>query len=326
MASPLISGARLVPCSKPVSLWIPARCYTVRKLRTEEGDDSSRRDVTEIRRSSYLLVIHVPPHRISTLNPSLLAADDYLNLSLRTRIIIRFPKSRGNSKGIFVYESSRRGATPFPTQCTGFMYYCRDGNAAPLEGSIRFCVTSKNVPSFFHIVHDLLLPSGCPWQNQNPYLGPWDTRGNGYSDPRLVEEPLVTEQLLSQCRSIFGNRATIATITPELILFRLTQQFPANFSRTTRLTVVGEALYFLDFKDLFRAYGDHKYYFHGPIVDPVPRNIEDYKGRTVKPKEEQLLNVSFRRGAPEPWAYDIDRKKTLPTAALRVLWENSRMP
>ncbi|KAJ6603244.1 hypothetical protein DFH09DRAFT_1301066 [Mycena vulgaris] len=127
--------------------------------------------------------------------------------------------------------------------------------------------------------------------------------------------------------NVFVAYLNRATITPELILFRLTQQFPDNFSRTTRLTVVEEALYFLDFKDLFRAYGDHEYYFPWAgsalarfepsvspkyaghrvvhlritqIVDPVPRNIEDYKERTVKPKEEQLLTVSFRRGAPEP--------------------------
>ncbi|KAJ7844832.1 hypothetical protein B0H13DRAFT_1546052, partial [Mycena leptocephala] len=66
-------------------------------------------------------------------------------------------------------------------------YYHRDPHATPLEGSLRFRVTADKDTAAFH---DLLLPSGCPWQIILPQLA---CRSN-YSRilNELLEQKLVT--------------------------------------------------------------------------------------------------------------------------------------
>jgi hypothetical protein len=140
-----------------------------------------------------------------------------------------------------------RNFTPFPARSTGFLYYRQEALAAPLEGSIRFRVTSNNAPLSFQHGRDLRLPSGSPWQITLPRIA----CAKGYSriSEQLLDENLVTQKQLSQCRDIFGDQLP----SPELTLFRLTQEFPINFTQL-RLTIVGEnALHVLRLESPFRA-------------------------------------------------------------------------
>ncbi|KAF7334988.1 hypothetical protein MVEN_02249000 [Mycena venus] len=289
-----------------------------------------------------------PCRLISTLNPALLVSSDYIDLSHLSRKIIGFPKSRRDTLAEFRYEQTRNGVCiPFPPQTAGFLYYYRDRGAAPLEGGVRFRVTSNNTPSSFHRGHDLPSPSGIPWEINLPQIA----GRSSYSRIRdqLLKENIVTPEHLAQCHAIFGDRHIISPFT----IFRLTQEFPVNFSSHIVLTVVGETLHTLKATSVFQAVKDGKAYLPWigsglarfepstrpehtgrrvvhlritKIVTPVSLGVEKYPGRVMKPEEGQLLTVSLHRRIPEPWAYDIDAKDTHIAAALRVLWDNSRIP
>jgi hypothetical protein len=59
------------------------------------------------------------------------------------------------------------------------------------------------------------------------------------------------------------------------------------------------------------------------MVGPISRHMR-FEGSPAS--EGQLLTRSYHGvGPPEPWAYDIDKDSAMATA-LRVLWDNSRIP
>ncbi|KAF7334965.1 hypothetical protein MVEN_02246500 [Mycena venus] len=293
-------------------------------------------------------------HLISTLNASLLGVDDYLDLSGQHEFPIRFPKSRGNTLALLWYEKIARKSsgttyTPFPDHSNGFLYYHRPQNAAPLEGSVRLCVTAQagNAPSFFAHGRDLLLPSGCPWQIILPQIA--CRRHYARIRDQLLEEDLVTDQQLSRCRALFADRAKIRA---QSTIFRLTQEFPVNFTNRISLTVVGEAgVHYLRFS-AFRIWYQGEMAPHSralslppsphysgrrvvhlrftKTVTPVECTVDGYtgevsepKGGLVKPEAGDLLTRSHWNRDPEPWAYDIDANDTDLAAALRVLWDGS---
>ncbi|KAJ7821372.1 hypothetical protein B0H14DRAFT_3733908, partial [Mycena olivaceomarginata] len=293
-----------------------------------------------------------PRRIISTLNPTSLLPGDYLDLSRLKEPCISFTRSRGAKRAqrLLYYPSPGLGYTAFPTACTGFLHYYRDRDAAPLEGGVRFRVTSQNAPASFQHGHDLLLPSGLPWQVT---LAQVVCRTN-YAGFRaqLLEEDLVTAEQLSQCLAICGGRDKIS---PENNLFRMNQDFAVNFSEGSTVTVVGRALRSFQICHIFKAYAQRKHYFPWTgsglarfepathpryaqrrvvhlritkIVTPVSRSRQaDRKNVSVlKPEEGQLLTHTPYGHAPEPWAYDIDAKDTTLASALRVLWDNSQIP
>ncbi|KAJ7359911.1 hypothetical protein DFH08DRAFT_686614, partial [Mycena albidolilacea] len=203
----------------------------------------------------------------------------------------------------------------------GLLYYYRDLKAAPLEGGVRFCVTANNAPSSFHHGHDLPLPSGYPWQIILPQIA----GRSGYSRFRdqLLEENIVTAEHLAQCHAIFGDRH----LKPQRTIFRLTQEFPVNFSSFISLTVVGETLHSLRIIGMFRAFKDMKPYMPwtgsglarfepstrpehagrrvvllriAKIVTPVSSTVEQHDGRVIKPEEGYLLTQSPTLTHPNP--------------------------
>jgi hypothetical protein len=227
-----------------------------------------------------------------------------------------------------------------------------------LEGSIRFRVTSDNAPSSFNRGHDLLLPSGLPWQIALPQLA----CGKGYDRicDHLLEEKLVTVEQLSQCRAMFRH----TKIHSQTVLFRLNQEFPITFSRQLVLRVVGKVLHRLKWSDVFRDDAIHfpftgalisrQYLTRSFIIYPSgsgfarfePSTNPEYDGRRVvhlritkimnpvwirqkttllEPEAGQLLTRPGH-GRIKPWAYDIDAKNTAVATALRALWDNSRIP
>ncbi|KAF8148782.1 hypothetical protein K438DRAFT_1866824 [Mycena galopus ATCC 62051] len=289
-------------------------------------------------------------HSISTLNACLLTTADHLDISGRIYVTVRFPKSRAGLKASFFYERRRIDGSypriPFPSESTGFLYYYRDPHAAPLEGSVRFRITSDNLPSSFVHGQDLLLPSGAPWQIMLLQVA---MRAE-YSRIRdqLLEEDLVTPEQLAQCRQIFSHRPTFSETT----LFRLNQSFPVNFGGEITLTVVGEELHVMR-SQCFRA-RTFRGNIYSPwagsalarfepstssehagrrivhlritkIITPVSCTMDEkeYQGRVLRPEEGQLLTVSFRGGPPKPWSYDIDDQNNHSAAALRVLWDSA---
>ncbi|KAJ7361233.1 hypothetical protein DFH08DRAFT_843518 [Mycena albidolilacea] len=330
MALPLSLRSILGFCfyAKTIPRWTPTRFYSAQ---AKTGADTPRRNPGPPR--------HVP----STYNPSLLVSRDYIDLSGRKYIDFG-PKSRNKiTRG--AYYSQRQLATGqvvyrFPTQSTGFFYYSRDRDAAPLEGSIRFRVTSDNAPSSFNRGHDLLLPSRLPWQIALPQLA----CGKGYDRicDHLLEEKLVTVEQLSQCRAMFRH----TKIHSQTVLFRLNQEFPVTFSRQLVLRVVGKVLHRLKWSDVFRDDAIHFPFTGSGFARFEPSTNPEYDGRRVvhlritkimnpvsitqkttllEPEAGQLLTRPGH-GRIKPWAYDIDGKNTAVATALRALWDNSRIP
>ncbi|KAJ7663398.1 hypothetical protein DFH06DRAFT_987072 [Mycena polygramma] len=285
---------------------------------------------------------------ISTLNPAALKPDDYVDLSHRRRLSFRFPNSRKGTRAIVRYykkndgQNIRTPIVPFPPHSSGFLYYHRTPNAAPLEGSIRLRITPDPTPSSFQIGHDLSLPSGVPWQLLLLQLASQKLRTR-FCD-QLVDENLVPPQQLAKCRALPST-----LIYPPLTLFRLDQPFPLNFGSTILLTLVGHALHklrlclFYADKDgaqchpwtgsavarfepstLPEAAGRRVVHLRiVKITTPVLCNLEkNYTVRLTKPEEGQLL---LRRSgdAETPWAYDIDAKNSDTSLAFRALWDVS---
>ncbi|KAJ7032598.1 hypothetical protein C8F04DRAFT_655356 [Mycena alexandri] len=237
---------------------------------------------------------------ISTLNPLLVQPGDYMDLSGLKLKRIAFESSDMQTIGkkpSFCYHVERK-KVPFPDQCTGFLYYHRAPDAAPLEGSLRFRLATHSPPSS----KDLLLPTGMPWQVLLPQLArPFY---KNLTD-QLLRDDLVTPQQISRCRTLFGTR----DITASLTLFRLGQEFPLNLGVARTLTVVGESLQTILINRLLTASVDKDlvYPFTGSaiarfepsvvdgrrivhmritkLVTPVVCTVPNYRGRIVEPKE-----------------------------------------
>ncbi|KAJ7041860.1 hypothetical protein C8F04DRAFT_1390762 [Mycena alexandri] len=284
-----------------------------------------------------------PPQRrrlrmISTLNPLSIKPSDYLDLSPAVRIypfLIGFSNaalSSGPRYPDFRYHLQKR----FPKGSTGFLYYHREPEAAPLEGGVRFRILPDATPSSFSNGQDLLLPTGIPWQIILPQLA--RPHYQCFTN-HLLHENLVTSTQILRCGEIFGARR----IAPSLILFRLGQEFPVNFaSPILKLTVVDESLHTLTIGSIFGnnntlspfsgsaiarfepSFLDGRRVVHlriTKIVTPVVCRIPESK--IVEPKEGQLFTVAPWGRGPRPWVYDLTRK-TKVAAVFRHLWATSQ--
>jgi hypothetical protein len=189
------------------------------------------------------------PITVSTLNPSRIIKTDYLDLSRRLTSTVRFPKSVKDTYTLLRYHNGpERTVVPFPDQVAGFLYYHDDEYALPLEGSVRLRLTADYEPSSFPSGQDLTLPSGAPWQIILPRIACGEQHATLCA--QLRRERLVTSKQLWRARRIFRYSDNIS---PHLTLFRLSQQFPVDFSESLKLTAVGKTLLHpLIFDDIFR--------------------------------------------------------------------------
>ncbi|KAF7375695.1 hypothetical protein MSAN_00458900 [Mycena sanguinolenta] len=291
---------------------------------------------------------HPKRHKIvSTLNPALFLPSDYVDLSGKTRPAVSFPSKRIGARGVIPYQSRDSRRLPFPPQSAGFLYYRRDQDAAPLEGSICLRVTSKNAPASFDNGHDLLLPSGLPWRIILPQIA--CHAGLTALRAQLLQENLVTETQLSRCRTILGQ----GYIYPELTLFRLSQEFPIRFSGGLKLTTVGDVMHRFQLNSpLFIWMDNHTrvdYPWAGSglacfepsadprhsgrrvihmritkIIDPVSSIVD--QGTLLKPEAGELLTrLNPHSRTFEPWKYHLDAKNNATSTGLRALWNNSRI-
>ncbi|KAJ7604722.1 hypothetical protein DFH06DRAFT_1253885 [Mycena polygramma] len=284
---------------------------------------------------------------ISTLNSMALQPGDHVDLSGRRRVSLRFPGSKKATTGSIQYHKERNQKNmhiviPFPRHSSGFLYYHRAPDAAPLEGSIRLRVTPDGMPSSFPLGHDLASASGLQWQLLLLQLASQKlcTR----ICDQLIYENLVSPEQLARCRAITFNR-----LFPSLTLFRLDQPFPVNFGSPVVLVFVGQALHRLELRSIFHTskHGVQYAPWAGSaiarfepstdtgrrivhlrilkITTPVSCTVKNYDGRLVKPKAGQLLAVrSPKSGDSEaPWKCDIDARDSAPSLALRALWDAS---
>ncbi|KAJ6482693.1 hypothetical protein C8R45DRAFT_1099958 [Mycena sanguinolenta] len=278
------------------------------------------------------------PRSISTLTTAFLGTSDYLDLSGEQTVSIAFPGSQNEAASITYTTTPNR---PFPKLTDGHLYYHRHEHATPLECGIRFRTRAKKPPWTFIRGQDLLLPSGHPWEIILPEIA---CRA-GYATIRdqLLGEKLVTEEQVSQCRDIFAGHE----INPETTLFRLTQEFPVDFSGSINLAVVGETLHHLEFEDIFRVFDKCRSYHpwigcglvaFEPVAESgrrlvnlrikgtVGRRWSKIKGGSFKgilPPRKGILLARTRRGglSPVTWAHDIDADLSPTGAALRLLWD-----
>ncbi|KAJ7136282.1 hypothetical protein C8R46DRAFT_1361156 [Mycena filopes] len=286
--------------------------------------------------------------RISSLSPSSIMPTDCLDVSGRDLISIQFL----NAASIKVQPRVKFGyGLPFPAGCTGFLYYHRDTNAAPLEGGLRFRLGSTD-NSFPSVGADLMMPNGLPWQVTLLQLS---HPGYGRVADQLLREHLITPVQLSRCREMVNGQ----TITPALTLFRPTQEFPVDFTEMTstfavvgteslrrfrktgifhfRVSIAGKRVLRNTLSGSALARFEKARLEDGrpvarmritKIVHPiVPVAIREYPPRQkhlVDPKEGELLQMCGVNGEPEPWVYDLGYKGKF-AAGLRVLFGMARI-
>ncbi|KAJ6518572.1 hypothetical protein DFH09DRAFT_1098400 [Mycena vulgaris] len=261
-----------------------------------------------------------PPKKrpVSTLDPSRIIRADHLDLSQRGEVAIQLACSLRSGRLVYTYATpggpTRRIGFPHGTR--GFLYYHHsDPPAGPLEGCLRFRITSDNSPASFAHGQDFLGRSGLPWK-------------------------ILLAKLFRRA----------SAIRPRTTLFRLDSTFLLKFSSKLVLTLVADVVHTLGLQSLCTEHGPDGTFFpwtgsavarlkrstlpeHArrrvlhvrivKIVQPVDCAVPGYTGRLVRPEEGQLFTVRTRGGPPKPWSYNIDRRKTMGAAGLRFLWENS---
>ncbi|KAJ7469616.1 hypothetical protein FB451DRAFT_355537 [Mycena latifolia] len=294
----------------------------------------------------------VPPHKVSTLIPSLLKPNDYLDVSRRTRVMVDFSTVDNPPQNAIRYAATASARIPFPDNTHGFLYYHSEPCSPPLEGRIRFRLTSNNSPSSFSGGEDLAAPSGFPWEIMLAEMALYSQFS--WLAKQLVCENLVTREQLSRCQQVFNRKLRIQN---EYTLFHRDSPFLVSFSTAIFLGVVGEeTLHRLNIGQVFTAFApDRRQYFpwtgsaiarferctnpkHAgrrvlhirivKILQPIACTVQEqtYTGRIKRPEEGQLLTVSYFHRPPAPWMYDIDANNSKIAAALRILWDNSREP
>ncbi|KAJ3510626.1 hypothetical protein NMY22_g15922 [Coprinellus aureogranulatus] len=120
------------------------------------------------------------PRVVSTLDPKQLRPKDVINIAgiLKPKIHLRLSSLKGTlnpSSSVtilyrFLQRSGNPTSTPFPTECSGFLYFRHSPNPHPTAGEIRFRVippglTSLSPGELFSRGSDLISYDGyTPWR------------------------------------------------------------------------------------------------------------------------------------------------------------------
>ncbi|KAJ6555675.1 hypothetical protein DFH09DRAFT_1165096 [Mycena vulgaris] len=285
-----------------------------------------------------------PQRIVSTFNPSLIKSTDFVDVSQVKTFGVTLPAARSPpGQGLsYAFRGSSMRAS-FPAHARGFLYYYPGSREVPLEGGLRFRVSSDNAPYSFGS-QDLLAPSGFPWQVALPKIACY--AGYSWIATQLLHENLVAQDQLTLCQALFTDRLP----TPEHLLFGLQSVFLVNFSSLLSMTVVGNSKHIVNLHELFKDSVHNCFPWSGTavgrfepstlpeyagrrvlhlrivkIIQPVACNVPGYNGRVGRPEEGQLFTVYPRHaaGKPTPWAYDIDdsRRSLSSSSALQVLWD-----
>ncbi|KAJ7030280.1 hypothetical protein C8F04DRAFT_1236601 [Mycena alexandri] len=278
---------------------------------------------------------------ITSLRPANLKSSDFVDLSgilcdggpgsnlsyearlkMESTYLIAFGLSGRDA--VFQYKFSK-AKVPFPGRAWGYLYYRPSSAWTPVAGSVRLRINSDDAHG-----SDLLLPNGLPWQ---------------IIIPQIVLQGLVSKSEVWTCKNVFGWQRALY---PETVLFSLDQLFSISMEQTDlRLTIVGRSSRGMRLA-LFtkqRLFGDPapRYPFKGrilarfelspdkalvfmrfvKIVEPIVCCEPEYDGRTVAPKEGELLSYRDHRMSPSalpaPWSLNMDPEKSTQAAdALRL--------
>ncbi|KAJ7183933.1 hypothetical protein C8R46DRAFT_1309190 [Mycena filopes] len=163
---------------------------------------------------------------------------DYLNFSgLHFRYIAFEPATKGLNLALY-YDKPARWVYPnFPPQTAGFLYFLRGAPDRPLEGTLRFRLSTDDRPSSFDAGTDLLLPTGLPWKLLLPQLLHHKLRK---VSAQLLRENLVTETDIERCQQVFGKGRKIPPTAT--LVFRLGQEFRVDFNVDPTLHIVADSL------------------------------------------------------------------------------------
>ncbi|KAJ7183760.1 hypothetical protein C8R46DRAFT_519119 [Mycena filopes] len=323
--------SRLPPARARTTTRLPTDAALARHFKLSCRNDAFSRAYSVKMRTNHRNAL------ISSLRWENLKSSDYVDLSGLSTSCLAF-SSRG--RDVACYYRNSHGRELFPDSARGYLYY----RTSPLSlaGSIRLRVDTDNANG-----HDLLLPSGLPWQIGLPQL----VQRKQYQSLflKLLKEKLVTHPEVRACRRLFPE----AQLYPSAILFSLDQLFSISMQQADlRLIIVGfrqAAIYRRHRRGLFvkqNIFGDPspRYPFKGrilarfelsadkrrvfmrivKIVEPIVCLEPGYDGRVVAPEEGGLLSYNSYRGvrcpAPTPWSLSMDEETTSVSAeGLRLL-------
>ncbi|KAM5537477.1 hypothetical protein V8D89_008804 [Ganoderma adspersum] len=282
--------------------------------------------------------------RISTLDPTKLTPDDYVDLSCRYSVHVTLSAHDYNPAYNASASISPTGwpDRTFPPDIRGFLYY-RAPWGPPLAGELRFRVTPTPDPASFATGSDLVAPNGVPW-NIPLYNIPFMTCHHGLQ-AQLLRDGLVPQRAFDVLASAAGIRCHRAMNTHIVTAFG--QDFRLQFSESKSCSLlfagadsVGRCTprYAMG---LFSTCADHAQ-FEGTAVCCFERStLPEHAGKRVvvlrlkrildqvstpeieeiRPREGGLLK-SLLHGRVRVWALDVDRSRKNVVPMLKVLFEN----
>ncbi|THU94933.1 hypothetical protein K435DRAFT_966672 [Dendrothele bispora CBS 962.96] len=169
----------------------------------------------------------IPPTKrtIATLDPRLIQAEDFINISGILRIGFHY----GNAH-LQDVAYDKTGGTRFPDDSTGFFYYHNPpSHLPPTAGGIRFRVCKEFSAKGIREAYDLLKPEGVPFE-----ISLWQLSVKKSFWDELVQDRVVTRGLLEFCARLLDTK----TKSPHTIISGLRQPFALNLTGNTVLHFV----------------------------------------------------------------------------------------
>lgn len=176
-------------------------------------------------------------HIVSTLRPDLLKQDDFVDMSAKKAKHLSFASDI--RKGIHLcYYSANFRRVRFPPATWGFLYHYTLDTLPKFMSHLRFRVTPTNDPSTFKRGHDLLLPSGLPWQY--PLFSKRNKIITNHLISQLRLEELIEEETIIQLERLRQHFASLGKVPPPIsqIIHRTGQDFFYDIGSDKDLWVV----------------------------------------------------------------------------------------
>ncbi|KAJ7468243.1 hypothetical protein B0H11DRAFT_2045993, partial [Mycena galericulata] len=283
---------------------------------------------------------------VSTLDPSRLANADFVDISDLSSVQISFLRFNDTGDRLHYMAGPQGHIFPFPPRTRGFFYFRSAFDLSPLAGGLRFRISPNDISSSFSRGHDLLLPSGSPWELLLPRMVAHKTYATILK--YLLSIGLVTYKQVGLCSRIFSDHGTIRGP----VIYNIKQSFVVDFSVSPTLSFVGPSEILTScvstlFSEVSRRVRSYPYkgsalvrFERSPlpehagrrvlvlrvleIINPVELVVPGYEGRVELPKAGELYSMRPRDNGPsKPWTYDLDlsyRIYSKTTKALSFLW------
>ncbi|TFK45340.1 hypothetical protein OE88DRAFT_1222537 [Heliocybe sulcata] len=143
---------------------------------------------------------------LRTLNPTRLAAEDFVDLTGRLMKTVHFPvgsEAPSYRLQMQYIRSGGHGYIPYPPESRGFFYWHLDQDAPPVTGQVRFRITTSSDPATFPSGRDLRLPDGDIWNISLLRIARY-TRYSGLR-AHLFSEELVAANVLDTAPNISAS-------------------------------------------------------------------------------------------------------------------------